>query len=161
MNKMEFLDQLRQSLNGKVDAGMISDNLRYYEEYIDGQLMQGKAETEVMATLGSPRLIARTILDANRVDGREEVYQDQAQDPSWSTRSQGYQADDGYQAHQGKVPWILKFFTLPRWLRSLISFVILILILVIFFSVLKFLAPVIALALITVFLVKLFRDWLQ
>ena len=158
MNKVEFLDQLRQSLSGKVDAGMISDNLRYYEEYINSQLMQGKAETEVMATLGSPRLIARTILDANRVDAQEEVFDDQAQDASWTTRDQGSQ---GFQTGQGKMPWILKFFTLPRWLRGLISFGIFVLILAIFLCVLEFLAPVIALALITLFLVKLFRDWLH
>ena len=111
-----------------------------------------------MATLGSPRLIARTILDANRVDAQEEVYDDQAQDASWTTRDQGSQ---GFQTGQGKMPWILKFFTLPRWLRGLISFGIFVLILAIFLCVLEFLAPVIALALITLFLVKLFRDWLH
>ena len=73
MNKAEFLEQLRLSLNGRMDASQVMDNLRYYEEYINSQLRQGKTEEDVMSMLGSPRLIARTITDAN-TDGCQAGY---------------------------------------------------------------------------------------
>ena len=78
MSKAEFLEQLRLSLNGRIDADQVLDNLRYYEEYINSQLRQGKTEEEVMSMLGSPRLIARTITDAQSdgADGYAEYEQD-------------------------------------------------------------------------------------
>ena len=72
MDKTEFLNQLRASLNGRMDAEEVADNLRYYEEYINGQLRLGRTESEVMASLGSPRLIARSITDATKVKERYE-----------------------------------------------------------------------------------------
>ena len=68
MEKTEFLDQLRVSLNGKIDPQEVNENLRYYEDYINIQIRMGKTETEVMELLGSPRLIARSITDAKGVE---------------------------------------------------------------------------------------------
>lgn len=78
MSKAEFLEQLRLSLNGRIDADQVMDNLRYYEDYINSQLRLGKTEEDIMSMLGSPRLIARTITDANSdgAQGYAEYTQD-------------------------------------------------------------------------------------
>ena len=87
MNKAEFLEQLRLSLNGRLDASQVMDNLRYYEEYINSQLRQGKTEEDVMSMLGSPRLIARTITDAN-TDGGQAGYASDAYEYSQGAQGQ-------------------------------------------------------------------------
>lgn len=70
MTQTEFLDTLRKALNGKTDPGVVSENLSYYRSYISDELHKGRSEAEILEELGDPRLIARTILDAEKNDPR-------------------------------------------------------------------------------------------
>lgn len=63
MTKEMFLEQLEDALVGEVPNSVIYDNKRYYERYFFSELKQGRTEAEVLEELGSPRLIARTIID--------------------------------------------------------------------------------------------------
>lgn len=63
MKKEEFLQGLREALAGEVPTETMRENLRYYEDYIRTEQGRGRAEDEIMEELGSPRLIARTIID--------------------------------------------------------------------------------------------------
>lgn len=63
MEKQEFLEKLRLSLNGKIAPETMADTLRYYDEYIDTEIRSGRTGEEVMESLGDPRLIARTIAE--------------------------------------------------------------------------------------------------
>lgn len=65
MTKQEFMDKLRLALNGKVPGNVVTENLQYYEDYINTEIRKGKSEEVVLASLGDPRLIARTIIAAN------------------------------------------------------------------------------------------------
>ena len=170
MDKTEFLDQLRASLNGKMEAEEVTDNLRYYEEYINGQLRLGRTETEIMTSLGSPRLIARSIADAMKV---KESYDDVADSTErqtgqwggWRRTSQNASWQEAEQQRgfggRSNVSWLAKFFTFPKWLRMTIGFAALAAFMFVFCWILKFLFPIIMLAMISLFLVKLFRDWLH
>ena len=62
MNKEEFLNILRQSLSGEVANQIIDQNVRYYDSYISAQTLQ--EEAEIIDRLGDPRLIAKTIIEA-------------------------------------------------------------------------------------------------
>lgn len=62
MTKQDFIEKLRFALNGKVSANVVSENIQYYEDYINTEIRKGKSEEEVLAALGDPRLIARTII---------------------------------------------------------------------------------------------------
>jgi hypothetical protein len=62
---------LRRALNRELEEREVEENIRYYDEYIRGQMAQGHTEAEVLAQLGDPRLIARTILQVD--EGREET----------------------------------------------------------------------------------------
>lgn len=64
MTKQEFLNTLRISLNGKISPESVEDNLSYYEDYINTQIRMGGSEQEILNTLGDPRLIARSIIEA-------------------------------------------------------------------------------------------------
>ncbi|MGL5434635.1 MAG: DUF1700 domain-containing protein [Lachnospiraceae bacterium] len=64
MIKGEFLQGLQDALSGEVPPAVVQENLRYYDDYIRTQSRNGRSETEVLEELGSPRLIARTIIEA-------------------------------------------------------------------------------------------------
>lgn len=91
MTRNEFLDGLKESLQGEVAEQVILDQLQYYRSYIDGQVVSGRPESEVLDELGSPRLIARTIIDSE--EARAEA---QGQTTGQQTYSQtSYQEQSG------------------------------------------------------------------
>lgn len=61
MNKEEFLRLMRQALSGDVPPNVIEENIRYYDNYISEEARKGQTESEVIAAIGDPRLIAKTI----------------------------------------------------------------------------------------------------
>ncbi len=64
MSKNEFLKELRDYLSGSVSAAEAEDSIKYYENYINDQVKGGQAEADVVASLGDPRMIGRSIVDA-------------------------------------------------------------------------------------------------
>ena len=76
MTKSEFLEILRQQLDGEMPSGEIYSNIHYYDQYIDKELLSGKTEEEVMNALGDPRLIAKTLIDADEGPMYNSTYQD-------------------------------------------------------------------------------------
>ncbi len=65
MTQIQFITELEQALRGNVDERVIQENVRYYNSYISEQKAAGKSEKEIFASLGSPRLIAKTIIDTS------------------------------------------------------------------------------------------------
>lgn len=74
MSKQEFLDGLRRSLTGGLEPQEVNEHIRYYSEYIEAQIRMGQTEEEVMASLGEPRLIAKTLLGMETVETVTEEY---------------------------------------------------------------------------------------
>ncbi|MBS6642016.1 MAG: DUF1700 domain-containing protein [Clostridiaceae bacterium] len=72
MNREEFLRGLRQALEGNVSPSVIQENLRYYDNYISEEIRKGAREADVIAEIGDPRLIAKTIEDTSE-DGTDPV----------------------------------------------------------------------------------------
>ena len=111
------------------------------------QVRMGKTESEVMEALGSPRLIARTITDANGIATQD--YEDQVQE----------QNVDQKRKRGSFIARILaKFFLLPNWARTLIGVIFVVMLLSLVFTILKALLPVIIILLIVAFMAKFFRD---
>lgn len=79
MDKKEFLDTLRSQLTGHIPDQKVNSHLKYYQEYIDTQIKNGSTEQEVLEKLGSPLLIAKTLLDTDEGEGfyveTEEAYE--------------------------------------------------------------------------------------
>lgn len=78
MTKNEFLDALARVLNRELSESEVRSNISYYADYIDQQTAGGRSEAEVLAELGDPRLIARTILQVDQQ--REEAQEGYASD---------------------------------------------------------------------------------
>ena len=69
MRKTEFLQELREALDGEVSASVIQSNISYYDQYISQEAAKGRREEEVIEEIGSPRLIAKTIIDSSEGAG--------------------------------------------------------------------------------------------
>lgn len=73
MTRREFLSLLKDQLSGQMPEEMIVGQLRYYEDYIETEVRGGRREAEVLAQLGDPRLIARTLLDVEDQELKDEA----------------------------------------------------------------------------------------
>lgn len=163
MNKQEFTDKLQEALNGNVSAGVVRENVAYYEDYISTEVRKGKTEREVLQALGDPRLIARTIMETNGTGYRSGAYQDAGYQNAGSgnTEYQGSGYRQGSYGDSGNTNVAKRSFRMPVWAWIVLVVVIIALIISAVCSVLSFLAPVLIPVLVIVFLVKLFRDWLN
>ncbi len=63
MTREDFLRELRIALQGRIPQGEVNSQLSYYETYIIEESRKGRSESEVIESLGDPRLIAKTIID--------------------------------------------------------------------------------------------------
>ena len=155
MNKQEFMNRLRAALTGRMSSDAVQEHVSYYEEYINTQIRMGRSEDEILGTLGNPRLIAKTIIEtsgqSNTGDYDNYDYQ------SDGYRSTGQRTEYQYSGQQSPVRRI----RIPGWLWAIIILLIILMIFGFIFSVLSFLAPVLVPILVVLFLVKLFRDWLN
>lgn len=123
MTKQEFLDRLRRCLHGKVSPGQVVENLQFYEDYINTEVRKGASEAEVMARLGDPRLLARTIVETqggqftesaggSRYGGQESSAGGQYGPGTWYEEQEGtegvwYESQDGagtWHNAQGDAP---------------------------------------------------------
>lgn len=173
MTKTEFLESLRLALGGRVDSGQLTENLEYYEDYINTEIRKGRDEGEVLSELGDPRLIARTIVETGGGSRRSSGYGDSSsrhgsgqagqyaeygEDSGWS----GREADTGYRPQgpmgQGRVSL---FGRIPLWAWLILALVAVVLILSAIFSVVTALLPILLPILGVLLLVKVFRDWLN
>ena len=130
MTIQEFLNQLRDSLDGQLPYNEIVANLNYYRDYMAAQ--QGtKSEEEITAGLGDPRLIARTIIDTYQMNHENQVHYQSysySEDGSYqSTKSTGEYTNQEKQSDK-KHKRDMKVATISGWLGCLISLFILLIV---------------------------------
>lgn len=104
MNKYEFITELQKYLTGKVSIYKLQDLTRYYQDYIDTEIRKGRAEEEVIASLGDPRLLAKSIVTAQR-----------NADTEWEEEySEGYANEMGNDQKK-RTQFIYNGKEIPRW----------------------------------------------
>ncbi|MCC0636926.1 HAAS signaling domain-containing protein [Clostridioides sp. ES-S-0001-02] len=62
LNKTEFLEILKDYLKKDFSESEVNDILRDYEEYFVDGIIEGKSDMEIIASLGSPKSIARELI---------------------------------------------------------------------------------------------------
>lgn len=149
MSKTEFLEKLRLALSGRLNVREVTDNLSYYEDYINTQMRLGHTEEEVISALGDPRLIAKTIIGTS---GGEQTGADAERNAVDTDRE--YWGD-------GTKRNLAKIFRIPPLVWLIVIILAVVLVLGVVFSLLSFLVPFILPIVVVLFLVKLFRDWLN
>ncbi len=172
MNRIEFIEKLQRTLAGGLGSDMVADNVRYYQDYIDGEMRKGKSEAEVLAALGDPRLLAKSIIEANKHAGvnmgTNRVYDEETSGQSrtytggaysgtpYGQRS-SYEENNTYDETEGQSGGG-RVFRMPGWLLLLIVTVVVILVISVAFSLLSFFSPIIIMVLVVILLVRVFRE---
>ncbi len=134
MNRYEFIEKLRAALTGKATQSVINENIRYYEEYLDTEIRKGKSEDTVIAGLGDPRLLAKTIIEAGKRAG-QNGYSFQAVDDV---------VDFSEEAQGGRpLRFHGKTFKIPVWAAALILVLTVAVIITVIGAVLSFLLPIV------------------
>ena len=142
MTRQEFLQELRIALQGEVSQAAINEHIRYYENYIIEESRKGRSEEEVIAQLGNPRLIAKTLIDTTEQFGsaKGEEYYSESYRQGTMGNEKGFHADysdaDGWDVRFGKLK-------LNSWYGKLIMILLAIIIIVVAAHVVAFLLPVI------------------
>lgn len=107
MTKEQFIMELEQCLQGEVSAYELSDSLTYYRQYFEDEMRNGKSEEQVIEELGSPRLIARSIIDARGIEeGASDSadYRDDTYGSRYTQRDSSYNGyDDEYRSNRGDI----------------------------------------------------------
>lgn len=146
MDRAEFIDRLQRALSSGVNSSQVAENVRYYQEYIDVEIRKGRSEAEVLEALGDPRLLAKSVIEANKRAGVNEG------------TNRNYDEErprDAYGAGQeGRAENIVR---MPGWLIILILVVVTLLVFGVIFSVISFLAPIIIPILIIVLIYNFIR----
>jgi len=141
MTKDDFLSELRSALSGNVSAAVINDNIGYYENFINTEIRKGATEEEVLAGLGNPRLIAKTVIDTADKSDRRNVTADDADNENDNDDARIFGSESNI------MPW---------WMILIIIFGIMIVI-YIAVNVAIVILPVFIAAAIAYFIVRLFK----
>lgn len=156
MTRREFMEMLRLALNGKVTSAQLADNLQFYEDYINTEIRKGRSEADVLAQLGDPRLIARTIVETGGGSGNSGYSGEyEGENRTWYESGE----DSSYPYGEPDEPRSVRSFRVPIWAWLALGMVVVVLVLSAVFSVIAALLPVILPILIVLLLVKAFRDW--
>lgn len=178
MDKAEFIEKLQHALAGGLSSSLVAENVRYYQEYIDSEIRKGKSEAEVLEMLGEPRLIAKSIIEANKRagvnEGTNRTYDEETSGSyggsayhygdgnpysggSGGNFSGGYSQGNRQDSVYGEGEKRGRQAHLPAWLVMLIVTVAVVVVIGLAFSVLSFFSPVIIGVLIVILVVKLFQ----
>lgn len=104
MTRDEFLQELRIALQGRLPQAQVNEHLNYYENYIIEESRKGRTQEEVIASLGNPRLIAKTLI--NTFGGGIGLAKDAS--------GEGEEAGGRRRFHFGQ-------FRFPNWIRKLLT----------------------------------------
>lgn len=145
MTRTEFLEQLRQALQGNLSQALVNEHLQFYENYIIEESRKGRSEQEVVDSLGNPRLIAHTLIETSEHVGNayDEAYYEESNRGA-SKDQKGFHMEF---SEDGK--WDIRYgrFKLNSWYGILLFAVILLIVIVIVGHLMIFLLPVILAAL--------------
>lgn len=121
MNRGEFLQGLQDALSGEIPPAAVQENLRYYDNYIRREVQKGRDESGVLEELGSPRLIAKTIIETTpgAGGGNHEPYRSydsyQSQGPQQQYRDEGKRRQSD-----------IHYYYLSKWYWKLLGIILLV-----------------------------------
>lgn len=154
MSKQEFLEELDQCLQGEVSQTEYQDSINYYISFIQDAMAQGQSEDSVISSLGSPRLIAKSIIEVSnsgnhRTHNRAQTIDDFSEANADMNHDKSFQAEfDGE-----KVRFRYGNLKSDTWYGKLILILIAIVLVVVVLSLLGVVATVVFRFIIPVVLV--------
>lgn len=155
MSREEFLTELRKALQGKVSQQTVNENIQYYEEYILAESHKGKTEAEVIAGLGEPRLLAKSIIDAGNAasakNGTDRGYRTARQNGMDRQYDEEQHSSNGWQ-EKVSGEFSLKKAKIYAWLILAAVFIVALLLVILIAKVMVILLPILLPVVIIFFL---------
>lgn len=129
---------LKSELEGRVPYSVIQENLRYYDSYIMEEAAKGQTEDEVIESLGGPRIIARTIVDAvldteDRPDGFDSFESEAAYRSGSAGSSQ--EEREPFRGRKTEVHYVDFSKWYVRLIAGLVVFLAIFLVMTVFFGI--------------------------
>ena len=126
------------SLEGRVPYSVIQENLRYYDSYIMEEAAKGQTEDEVIESLGGPRIIARTIVDAALdTEDRPDGFDSFESEASYRSGPAGSSQEER-EPFRGKKPEV-HYVDFGKWyvrlIAGLVVFLVIFLVMTVFFGI--------------------------
>ena len=129
---------LKSELEGRVPYSVIQENLRYYDSYIMEEAAKGQTEDEVIESLGGPRIIARTIVDAALdTEDRPDGFDSFESEASYRSGPAGSSQEER-EPFRGKKPEVHYVDFGKRYVRliaGLVVFLVIFLVMTVFFGI--------------------------
>ena len=149
MTRYEFINGLKAALENELNTNKVLENVNYYNDYIDSEIKNGRSESDVIAELGDPWAIAKTIIDSEDTGSANyEEYSYISPDQNSYERS----SSNGSKVH---------VFGLDRWWKKLLLILGIIGVIMIVFSIItgliSLIAPFIVPIIIISFVLKLLK----
>ena len=129
---------LKSELEGRVPYSVIQENLRYYDSYIMEEAAKGQTEDEVIESLGGPRIIARTIVDAALdTEDRSDGFDSFESEASYRSGPAGSSQEER-EPFRGKKPEV-HYVDFGKWyvrlIAGLVVFLVIFLVMTVFFGI--------------------------
>ncbi|MBQ1193428.1 MAG: DUF1700 domain-containing protein [Lachnospiraceae bacterium] len=164
MRQDEFLNSLKDALVGKVPEQVIYDNINYYKDYINSQIKNGRSESDILASLGDPRLLAKTIEESNKFSGNTSnngYYDNSSYNNSYGNMHGNFSSNynSGYDYSQNDSDKKGKVIQFKGWFILGIVILLLVIIVMLVFKVAVALAPVALLVIAVSIVVKGIKQW--
>ena len=129
---------LKSELEGRLPYSVIQENLRYYDSYIMEEAAKGQTEDEVIESLGGPRIIARTIVDAALdTEDRPDGFDSFESEASYRSGPAGSSQEER-EPFRGKKPEV-HYVDFGKWyvrlIAGLVVFLVIFLVMTVFFGI--------------------------
>ena len=129
---------LKSELEGRVPYSVIQENLRYYDSYIMEEAAKGQTEDEVIESLGGPRIIARTIVDAVLdTEDRPDGFDSFESEASYRSGPAGSSQEER-EPFRGRKPEV-HYVDFGKWyvrlIAGLVVFLVIFLVMTVFFGI--------------------------
>ena len=129
---------LKSELEGRVPYSVIQENLRYYDSYIMEEAAKGQTEDEGIESLGGPRIIARTIVDAALdTEDRPDGFDSFESEASYRSGPAGSSQEER-EPFRGKKPEV-HYVDFGKWyvrlIAGLVVFLVIFLVMTVFFGI--------------------------
>ena len=149
MTRREFINGLKAALENELDSNKVLENVNYYNDYIDSEIRSGRSEADVIAELGDPWAIAKTIISSEEAGSSN--YEEYSY-TSTGSESRDYSSSTAPKMH---------VFGLDRWWKKLLLILGVIGVIMIVFSIItglvSLIAPFIVPLIIISFVLKLIK----
>ena len=130
MKKDDYIFYLKKALKGELPPEKVKYYTEYYKNYIDEEVRNGRRQQEVIDELGHPNVIAKSVIEAERMSGGANGYYEEVEE-----QRQNY---DNINIKHFKIKGIIGII-----LVLLVIFAIISLVMGVFFLLLKIFFPII------------------